>query len=154
MSCSKNIRQGQTSELIKSAVDTILPYSAPRHSSTNIQALVPSVLVVSGESIPARLDSLQTSKILGFEIAHIPILISNKLLKPLGNPPINAPKFFARDYILRLGSDVVWLSNASDVLVAHWAKRNTSSKKRKLGGIQPKKLAKNKANNMTNKYIA
>jgi hypothetical protein len=62
--------------------------------------------------------------LLGMEEHHIPILVKARLLKPLGNPPHNAPKYFARDYIFALAADEKWLAKASDTLVDHWARRN------------------------------
>jgi hypothetical protein len=61
---------------------------------------------------------------LGLEPQHVPILVAVRLLKTLGNPPHNAPKYFARDYILTLAADEKWPSRASDTRVKHWANRN------------------------------
>lgn len=77
---------------------------------------------------PGRLCVWQAAAVLGCEEHHIPILINAKLLKPLGNPPKNAPKYFARDYVLRLAADERWLARMADALVEHWAKRNAKIK--------------------------
>ncbi len=80
--------------------------------------------------LPGRLCDWQTAAILGFETHHIPILVAERHLKTSGNPPHNAPKYFSRDYVLRLAADERWLARASDALVAHWAKRNARKKER------------------------
>ena len=42
--------------------------------------------------------------------AHdVPILVSARLLKPLGNPPPHSVKFFAASELLELVKDRVWL---------------------------------------------
>ena len=84
---------------------------------------------LSLKHMPARLTAWMTAAILGMEEQHIPILIRARLLKPLGNPPNNGQKYFARDYILRLASDEKWLARASDSLVAHWALRNSKKER-------------------------
>lgn len=84
---------------------------------------------LSVHHLPARFSGWQTAAVGGFEPQHLPILISARLLKPLGNPPPNAPKYFARDYVLRLFADERWLARASDALVAHWANRNAKKGK-------------------------
>lgn len=76
---------------------------------------------------PARFCAWHSAAVLGCETHHIPILVKAKLLKPLGNPPRNAPKYFSRDYILRLASDERWLTKMSEALVEHWANRNSKS---------------------------
>lgn len=75
--------------------------------------------------LPGRLMAWMAAALLGVEEEHIPILVKARLLKPLGNPPRTAPKYFARDYILNLASDEKWLTKASDALVSHWATRNS-----------------------------
>jgi len=74
--------------------------------------------------LPGRLMAWMAAALLGMEEHHIPILVKARLLKPLGTPPPNAPKYFARDYILALAADEKWLARASNALVDHWARRN------------------------------
>jgi hypothetical protein len=70
----------------------------------------------------------------------MPILVTKRLLKPLGNPPPNAPKYFSTKYLCRLAEDERWLERASDALVAHWAARNAKKSK-------PKKTFTNHSSN-------
>jgi hypothetical protein len=55
-------------------------------------------------------------------LAHLP---GRLCLKPLGNLPRNAPKYFALNDILALARDQKWLNKASDALVARWATQNS-----------------------------
>jgi len=79
--------------------------------------------------LPGRLMAWMAAALLGMEEHHIPVLVKARLLKPLGNPPHNAPKYFSRDYILALAADEKWLTKASDALVEHWARRNGNKRK-------------------------
>lgn len=74
---------------------------------------------------PGRLTAAQTEITLGLPEGSCPILIKARLLKPLGNPPQNAPKYFGRNYVDALAADDKWLSKASDALVRHWRYRNS-----------------------------
>jgi hypothetical protein len=93
-------------------------------------AYLPLAVFLCLVHLPGRLCTWMVAALLGLEEQHIPILVKARLLKPLGNPPPNSSKYFARDYILALGRDEKWLAKASDALVAHWATRN-SKKERK-----------------------
>lgn len=86
------------------------------------------IQLLTARHLPARLAAWMVAALLGYEEAHIPILVKAKLLKPLGNPKRNAPKYFARDYILALASNSRWLDRASEVLPSHWAERNAKKK--------------------------
>ncbi len=46
-------------------------------------------------SLQARIPSETVAELLGFEKHDITVLVSNKLLKPLGKPAPNVPKRFA-----------------------------------------------------------
>jgi len=50
--------------------------------------------------LPARINVEQTAFLLGFAEHDIPILVRKKLLKPLGDPASNAPKYFATSEVL------------------------------------------------------
>jgi hypothetical protein len=74
--------------------------------------------------LPGRIEASAAAALLGFQPSHIPVLVASRLLRPLGSPPSNAPKYFAREYILELSNNQRWLARASDALVEHWASRN------------------------------
>lgn len=74
---------------------------------------------------PRRLNIEQTAWELGFESHDIPILMNAHLIKPLGCPAPNAPKYFAASEIERLGNDVEWLDKASKAIVRYWKGQNS-----------------------------
>lgn len=84
------------------------------------------------EPLPARLGTEQTAKILGFQAHDIAILISGKLLKPLGNPAPNAPKYFATIQILEIARNLEWLDKASKTISKHWKSKNKRKKSANL----------------------
>jgi hypothetical protein len=58
----------------------------------------------------------------------IPVLIANKLLKPLGSPPQNATRYFAGPDLEKVRTDSKWLNRASATLIRHWRKKNEGRK--------------------------
>ncbi len=73
---------------------------------------------------PARLNAEQAAWYLGFSPHEIPILVTEGLLKPLGHPAQNAPKFFAFTNLEEFRRDVKWLAKACDTISEHWKYRN------------------------------
>ncbi len=78
--------------------------------------------------LPGRLTTSETAATLGFQPEHVPVLASEGLLKPLGKPAANGPKHYAAKDILGKADDVKWLSDATRILSAHWAKKNRANK--------------------------
>ena len=74
---------------------------------------------------PARLNAEETAWYLGFLPYEIPLLVSARLLKPLGHPPANGCKYFSTVELQHLRSDPAWLSKASDAIVKHWKTKNS-----------------------------
>ena len=74
---------------------------------------------------PARLTVEEAAWLLGFSPHEIPILVAKGLLKPLGRPPANGPKYFATTTVAELRKNAKWLTRASDVIVEHWRFKNT-----------------------------
>jgi hypothetical protein len=74
--------------------------------------------------VPVRLTPEQTAWILNCQAHDIPILVAARLLKPLGNPPPNALKFFAKADVIELGKDLGWLAKATDAIHQHWHYKN------------------------------
>jgi hypothetical protein len=54
----------------------------------------------------------------------MPVLITAKLLTPLGKPAPNAPKDFASVEILSAAQDRDWLSQATRLLSRYWSEKN------------------------------
>jgi hypothetical protein len=86
-------------------------------------------------NFPARVSAEQAGWILGFSDKEIPILVAEGILKPLGRPARNGPKYFATAELEELRRDRKWLVKASDAIVGYWINRNSR-----------KNLAQNKAN--------
>lgn len=77
---------------------------------------------------PARFDVEQVALKLNFRVHDIPILVAEKLLKPLGNPPPSGVKYFAAVEVMEFASDPVWLGKATNAIYKHWKKQNSRKK--------------------------
>lgn len=84
----------------------------------------PSKEALSPLNVPARLHTEQVAKILGFHPFDIPILVSAKLLKPLGNPAYNGSKYFAAVAVMELSRDCEWLDKATKAISKYWKTKN------------------------------
>ena len=73
---------------------------------------------------PARLVAEQVAWVLNCQPHDVPILVATRLLKPLGNPPVNGIKFFSASEVLELTNDRGWLTKATNVITQHWQKQN------------------------------
>ena len=71
--------------------------------------------------------------LLGFSESDIPILIAGGLLKPLGKPAPNAPKFFARVEIERCAENVDWLNQATRCVAQY--RRRKRERQAKAGQV-------------------
>jgi hypothetical protein len=71
-----------------------------------------------------RMTPDETAHVLGCKTHDLPVLIRKGLLKPLGNPPQNAIKYFAASYIQRLAADEKWLGKATKAINDHWTEHN------------------------------
>jgi hypothetical protein len=76
------------------------------------------------KSPPARLTAEETGWFLGFSAQEIPILMGEGILKPLGRPARNGPKYFAAAELEELRRDRKWLAKASDAIVGYWHNKN------------------------------
>jgi len=73
---------------------------------------------------PARLTVEQAAWVLNCQPHDVPVLVSSRLLKPLGNPPANGIKFFATADVLELVKDRSWLAKMTNTVNQHWHKKN------------------------------
>src|ERR1035441_10000541 len=85
---------------------------------------------------PARLTVDQAAWVLGCQPHDVPILISSRLLKPLGNPPQNGVKFFSTAEVTEMAKDRAWLSKMTQAISQHWHKRNVRQKNGISNGSQ------------------
>lgn len=80
--------------------------------------------ILSLVRLPARLTVDETATVLGFTPFEISILVGQRQLKPLGDPPANGHKFFAASIILENAADPSWLDKASRTVTKHWQTKN------------------------------
>ena len=80
--------------------------------------------------LPARVTAEQAAWVLNCQSHDVPILVSTRLLKPLGNPPANGIKFFATADLVELAKDRAWLVKVTNAVTSHWQKRNLCRKSR------------------------
>jgi hypothetical protein len=73
---------------------------------------------------PARLTVEQVAWVLGCQPHDVPVLVSSRLLKPLGNPPANGVKHFSTRELLELVQDRSWLAKMTNTICQHWHKKN------------------------------
>ena len=84
--------------------------------------------------LPARLSITEAAWFLGFTEHDISRLVSERMLKPLGHPPLSGSKYFATKDLELLRSDSGWLVKASDATVKYWKKKNAGRVKHQPGG--------------------
>jgi hypothetical protein len=78
--------------------------------------------------LPARLTAEQAAWILNCQAHDVPILVSARLLKPLGSPPPNGVKFFGTADVLELANDRSWLVKVTNAVNQHWHRQNARRK--------------------------
>jgi hypothetical protein len=78
--------------------------------------------------LPARLTAEQAAWVLNCQPHDVPALVAAKLLKPMGNPTMNAVKFFATADLLEAVKDRNWLVRVSATIYQHWHKKNARQK--------------------------
>ena len=79
---------------------------------------------------PARLTVEQVAWILNCQTFDISILVSARLLRPLGNPRRNSVKYFAAAEIRELAKDRVWLAKMTNTIQQHWRESNERKRNR------------------------
>jgi hypothetical protein len=78
--------------------------------------------------LPARLTAEQAGWVLNCQPHDIPVLISARLLKPLGNPAQNGAKYFATADVLETAKDRAWLVKVTNTISQHWQHQNARKK--------------------------
>jgi hypothetical protein len=89
--------------------------------------------------LPAMLNAPQTAVILGVGEHDMPALIRAGLLEPLGEPQVNAVKYFAAIHILEMAGDPAFLGKIRNALYEYWQGKNgskSSSRKSRKGGFR------------------
>ena len=73
---------------------------------------------------PARLTVEEAAWLLGCQPHDVPVLVSSRLLKPLGNPPQNGIKYFSTREVMELVQDRSWLAKMTNTICQHWHGKN------------------------------
>ena len=74
--------------------------------------------------LPAMLTTAQTAVLLNRGEHDVPVLVRAGLLKPLGDPPPNAVKYFATVEVLELADNRNSLERICAVLTEYWRGKN------------------------------
>lgn len=74
--------------------------------------------------LPARLSAEQAGQFLGFQPHELTVLMAAGLLRPLGRPAANSPKYFAVVELEQLRRDTKWLSKATEAVAHRWRQKN------------------------------
>ena len=80
--------------------------------------------------LPARLTAEQVAWVRHCQPHDVPVLVSARLLKPLGNPVPNGVKYFATVELVERMEDRVWLSKLTNAVTQYWQQRNQRKKDR------------------------
>jgi hypothetical protein len=86
-------------------------------------------LSLSGQ-LPARLTVEQVAWLLNCPPHAIAALMAARLLKPLGNPPVNGIKFFCTADVLEDIKDRSWLTKVTNTIIQHTKDHNDRNKDR------------------------
>lgn len=84
-------------------------------------------LSLSGR-LPARLSAEQVAWLLNCPEHDVPVLVSARLLKPLGDPQPNATKYYATAELLELMQNQGWLNRMTKTIHEHWRTQNARKK--------------------------
>jgi hypothetical protein len=84
--------------------------------------------------LPARLTAEQAAWVLNCQAHDVPILVSSRLLKPLGNPQPNGIKFFSTADLLEPTKDRVWLVKVTNANSENWQRQNMRRRGRSVSG--------------------
>jgi hypothetical protein len=80
--------------------------------------------------LPARLTAEQVAWVLNCQTHDVPVLVSARLLKPLGNPSPYNVKYFAASEVQQQMTDRTWLAKVTNAVNQHWQRKNGTRKNR------------------------
>jgi hypothetical protein len=78
------------------------------------------------------LTAEQVAWVINCQPHDVPVLVSARLLKPLGNAPPNSVKYFATVGLLEQMEDRAWLAKVTNTVTQHWQKKNQRNGARSL----------------------
>jgi hypothetical protein len=96
---------------------------------------------------PAHLTAEQVAWVINCQPHDIPVLVSARLLKPLGNPSPNGVKYFATADLIGLMEDRTWLSKATTAISQHWQEKNQRKRDGKAHADQEAEVEVSHGNN-------
>jgi hypothetical protein len=99
--------------------------------------------------LQGRLTVRQTAVLLNCGEHDIPVLVSHKLLTPLGHPPSTAQKYFSPVEVLELAGDSERMGQICDVLYQHWQVKNAA----KSGKTPKRELPPNGTDDSRSKHL-
>lgn len=73
---------------------------------------------------PARFTAEQAAWALNCQPHDIPVLVAERLLKPLGNPQANGTKYFSAVEVRELARDRAWLARMTNAIYERWRQGN------------------------------
>src|ERR1044072_488992 len=82
--------------------------------------------------LPARLTAEQVAWAINCQPHDISVLVSARLLKPLGNPRPNAVKYFATADVIELLDDRPWRAKVTNAVSHHWQNKNRRKRNHSL----------------------
>ena len=86
--------------------------------------------------LPARLTAEQVAWVLNCQPHDVPVLVTARLLKPLGNPSSYSVKYFAASEVLQQMTDRTWLAKVTNALNQYWQRKNGRKAGRPSNGTE------------------
>jgi hypothetical protein len=105
-------------------------------SSKKINGTREALALLNCLHMPARLNTTEAAVLLGFQEHDIPVLVTAKLLSPLGKPAPNAPKYFAAVDVQDCARNREWLDQATKTLAKHWHRKNQTKSRSECSSPQ------------------
>ena len=84
--------------------------------------------ILNARRLPARLTSTQAAVLTGFGEHDLTILVGAGLIRPLGKPAPNAPKYWSSDELLKVCFERPWLDKAMKAISSKWKAKNEAAK--------------------------
>jgi hypothetical protein len=106
---------------------TIAPGRARLPQNNHMKEEQRQFLALLGHPL-ARLNVEQTAWVLNCQPHDIPTLMAARLLRPLGSPAPNSPKYFGTTQVLQLAQDPAWLSKATNAIRDFWRRKNRNKR--------------------------
>jgi hypothetical protein len=102
---------------------------AAKSNSKPMLISAPAKELLNLRRLPAMLNTPQTAVLLGLGEHDIPVLIAAGLLKPLGNPPSNAVKYFGTVEVLEMAGESAILNKIRSTVYQYWRDKNADNAK-------------------------